>query len=142
MRADRAGAEGRGSRGADAAAVGVGAVAGLVVGASFRRGFRPGATNSAGIGLIVAAAIYPASRRSSRTGGLTAEAAALAAAAGVTGLAATRESAAARRLLAGGWVAHTLYDVLQGPSPDSRLPRWYPALCVGFDVALAAQLVR
>lgn len=114
----------------------------MVVGASIRHGFRPGATNSAGIGLIVAAAIYPASRRSSHTGGLAAEAAALAAAAGVTGLAATRGSVTARRLLAGGWAAHILYDVLQGPSPDSRLPRWYPALCVGFDVALAAQLVR
>lgn len=135
-------ARGRRRRRIDTVALGVGAAGGLAAGEAFRRRFRPGAVNGAGIGLIVAAAIYPASRRSPATGGLTAEGVTLAATVGLARLAAGHRSETARRLLAGGWVAHTLYDVLTGPSPDSRLPRWYPPLCVGFDLALAARLAR
>ncbi len=94
------------------------------------------------VGLVTAAAIYPAARRSFGTGGVFAEVAAITATTGL-GLAASRlNSTAGRQLVAAGWASHVLFDTLQGASEDSRLPGFYPALCAGYDVAYAAQLVR
>ncbi len=39
-----------------------------------------------------------------------------------------------------GWASHALFDLVQGPSNDSRLPAWYAPVCAGYDVAYAARL--
>jgi hypothetical protein len=100
------------------------------------------AVAGAGLGLVVAAAIYPAARRSLGSGGLGAELATLGATSAVAGTALGAAPASGRRLVAVGWAAHALFDGLQGTSPDSRLPAWYPALCAGYDLAFAARLAR
>lgn len=95
-----------------------------------------------GGGLVVAALIYPAARRSVGTGGLAVEAAVVAATGALAASAARWESVTARRVLAGGWASHALFDALRGASADSRLPGWYPAVCAGYDVAVAARVAR
>ncbi|HEU0016220.1 MAG TPA: DUF6010 family protein [Longimicrobium sp.] len=48
-------------------------------------------------------------------------------------------------LLAVGWAAHVLWDVLLhlSDAPGSAYtPDWYPWLCVGFDLVIAGALVR
>jgi len=44
------------------------------------------------------------------------------------------------RLLAAGWAAHALFDATHRHSASSLLPGWYPALCAGYDLALASAL--
>jgi hypothetical protein len=94
-------------------------------------------------GLAIVAAIYPAARRRwlldrSSAGELL----------GVFGygtasVAATRRSRPrATRLLAAGWASHALFDVVHGHDEGSRLPRWYPAFCAGYDLVLCRHLVR
>ena len=95
-----------------------------------------------GAGLVSAAVIYPAARRSATSGGLAVEAAVIAATTALAGAATKLESTAARRVLGAGWASHALFDTLQGASSDSRLPRWYPAVCAGYDVAIAARVAR
>jgi hypothetical protein len=68
------------------------------------------------------------------------EAVVLAGAAALTAAAARADSATGRRLVAAGWASHALFDFLQGPSDDSRLPGWYAPVCAGYDVAYAARL--
>ena len=46
----------------------------------------------------------------------------------------------AARLTAGGWLAHAVFDYGHDRGVSSRLPQWYPALCAGFDVGVAALL--
>jgi hypothetical protein len=48
----------------------------------------------------------------------------------------------ARRVVAIGWAAHAAFDLLHEGGTDTRLPRWYPALCAGFDLVLAERLVN
>jgi hypothetical protein len=45
-------------------------------------------------------------------------------------------------LLGAGWLAHVTWDALhhRGRGP-TRVRSWYPALCIGYDVAVAAPLV-
>jgi hypothetical protein len=43
----------------------------------------------------------------------------------------------ARRLLAGGWLAHAAVDWTHQRLHGSAVPEWYPAMCLGFDVAFA-----
>lgn len=95
-----------------------------------------------GAGLVTAALIYPAARRSASTGGVMAEVAVIAATTALAGAATRLESTTARRVLGAGWASHALFDTLTGASSDSRLPRWYPALCAGYDVAIAARVAR
>jgi hypothetical protein len=38
-----------------------------------------------------------------------------------------------------GWAAHAIFDALVGDE-HGRLPRWYPALCAGYDLAFGAAL--
>jgi len=126
----------------DLVAAGAGAAFGVGSGELTRRVGSRQALIAGALGLVTAAVIYPAARRSFGTGGVAAELGAVAATTGL-GLAASRlDSAIGRQLVAAGWAAHVLFDTLQGPSEDSRLPDWYPALCAGYDVAYAAQLVR
>ncbi|WP_344772035.1 hypothetical protein [Nocardioides panacisoli] len=94
---------------------------------------------ASGAGLVTAAAIYPLARRE-RGEGVALEGAVLAGAGLLTALAGTRPTdPRIRRTLAGAWAAHALFDLLRGPTSDSRLPGWYPAVCAGYDVAYAAR---
>jgi hypothetical protein len=45
-------------------------------------------------------------------------------------------------LLAASWLAHVIWDALhhRGRGP-TRVPSWYPALCIGYDVAVATPLL-
>lgn len=45
-------------------------------------------------------------------------------------------------LLGAGWLAHVTWDALhhRGRGP-TRVRSWYPALCIGYDVAIAAPLL-
>ena len=124
------------------AGVGVGAAAGWASGELARRMGGRAEVVGVGGGLVVAALIYPAARRSVGTGGLAVEAAVVAATGALAASATRWESATARRVLAGGWASHALFDTLRGASPDSRLPGWYPAVCAGYDVAIAARVAR
>ena len=94
-------------------------------------------------GLAVAAAIYPAARRRWRLDRRTAGEVL-----GVIGygtaslLAARRPRPRANRLLAAGWASHALFDAAHGHDETSRLPRWYPALCAGYDLVICGHLAR
>ena len=35
-----------------------------------------------------------------------------------------------------GWLGHVLWDVVLHRPPEAWVPEWYPALCLGFDVAV------
>ena len=133
-------AQARRVKAGDLLGLGAGVVGGLGFGVLIRGSGRRVEVGGAGAGLVAAALIYPAARRSFRTSGLATEVGILVAAGGLTWVAANLDPAAGRRLVAGGWAAHALFDMLRGPSPDSRLPAWYPAMCAGYDVALAATL--
>lgn len=124
------------------AGVGAGAVLGAAVGGlTARRPEGQGAVLS-GVGLVTAAAIYPLSRREGGAG-LGMEVAVLAAAAGLLAATSLRpEWKPARRVLAAGWAAHAAFDFGRGRTGDSRLPRWYPAVCAGYDFAYAARTAR
>lgn len=44
-------------------------------------------------------------------------------------------------LLAVGWAAHVLWDVLlHSPETTPFVPFWYPAACIGFDLVLAGYI--
>lgn len=47
-----------------------------------------------------------------------------------------------RRMLAAAWLSHAAFDVTHRRNTSSRLPRWYPAFCAGFDTVVAAELLR
>jgi hypothetical protein len=87
--------------------------------------------------LPVAAAIYPVARRGSRRshagrieiGALGAYAAFAAAA---------RDD----RVLAAGWASHAIFDAVHHGGDDSLIPDWYPAVCAGYDLAVAGVLLR
>jgi hypothetical protein len=124
-----------------------GALAGAGLGAlSVRRAHRLPAEQRVTLyaaGLAIVAAIYPAARRRwrldrSSAGELL----------GVVGystasvLATRRARPLATRLLAAGWASHALFDVAHGHDEGSRLPRWYPALCAGYDLVVCGDLAR
>ena len=96
----------------------------------------------AGAGLVIAAAIYPAARSGWKPGGAVyRELGGLAAFGALSVAGARRTSAAGSLLLAGGWLAHAVFDVQHDSGPDSRIPSWYPAFCAGYDVGMAAALI-
>jgi hypothetical protein len=104
------------------------------------------------VGLITAAAIYPAARRRQWIGlASVRELAGVAVAGGVTAASAKAPSrssgplsgdAGRRAVIAAGWVAHAAFDHYHHAGSGGRLPRWYPALCAGYDIAFAAMLLR
>ena len=57
----------------------------------------------------------------------------------LTALAIQRDSPG---LLGAGWLAHVTWDALhhRGRGP-TRVRSWYPALCIGYDVAVAVPLL-
>jgi hypothetical protein len=93
-------------------------------------------------GLIVAAAIYPLARRERRPGAaLTREIAGLVASGAILAAAARATPTQARNVVAAGWAAHALFDAVHDSGHDSLIPNWYPAMCAGYDLAIAARLV-
>ena len=130
-------------RAVDVVAVAVGAASGLAVENAARRWFPNVRTNLGAAGLVTAAAVYPATRRGSRISLASArEVASVAAATSLVGKAHQRGDLTARSLIAAGWAAHALFDARHQLGPGGRLPRWYPALCAGYDLAFAAALLR
>jgi hypothetical protein len=126
----------------DAAALVVGAAAGYGADAAAARVAARLRTVGAAAGLVTAAAVYPlARRRLTADTAMTREVATLAATGAVAALARTLAPSRARALLAAAWAAHALFDVTHSSSGDSRLPRWYPAMCAGYDLALAGRLI-
>jgi hypothetical protein len=93
------------------------------------------------LGLLGAAAIYPAAHDwRDHAGGSTYELAGLAGF-GAVGLHGWRRGPSAARVVAAGWAAHMLFDARFGHGPTTRLPAWYPALCAGYDLAIAGFLL-
>ena len=96
----------------------------------------------AATGLLIAAAIYPAARSGWKPdGAVYRELGGLAAFGALSVAAARRSGTAGSLLLAGGWLAHAAFDVHHETGPDSRIPSWYPGLCAGYDVGVAAALI-
>jgi hypothetical protein len=94
-------------------------------------------------GLVTAAAVYPAARQHGWVSLASArELASVAAAAGLASRAHGRGGTTARAMIAAGWAAHALFDAKHDAGSGGRLPRWYPALCAGYDLAFAAALLR
>lgn len=94
-------------------------------------------------GPAIAAAIYPAARRRWRLDRSSAGELLGVIGYGTASVAATRHSRPrATRLLAAGWASHALFDAAHGHDDGSRLPRWYPAFCAGYDLALCRHLAR
>ena len=106
-----------------------------------RRADGRGGVVAAGLGLVGAALIYPAARRELGPG-LGVEGGVLLATAALTAAASRADSRTGRRTVAAGWAAHAVFDFVQGPSHDSRLPAWYAPLCAGYDLAYAVRFVR
>jgi hypothetical protein len=97
----------------------------------------------AALGLVGAALVYPAAQASpSGKGERRHEWASVAAAAALVAASFRAPDPAARYTLALGWTAHAGFDMRHKAGPESRLPRWYPALCAGYDVAVARALLR
>ena len=93
-------------------------------------------------GLISAAAIYPLARRRRPLGvPLLRELAGVAAAGAVASTAARTTTRRGRTLVAAGWAAHVAFDALHDGGDDSLIPDWYPAMCAGYDLAVAGRLL-
>ena len=94
-------------------------------------------------GLATAAAVYPVAR-SERPASVPVarELLALLGFGAVSAVAAREASGRGARLAAAGWLGHAVFDLVHHAGPHSRLPGWYPAFCAGYDVAVAATLLR
>ncbi len=93
-------------------------------------------------GLVVAAAIYPVARRNRRLGApLAREIAGLVASGAIITTAAQSTPTKARNVVAAGWAAHAMFDMVHDGGRDSLIPSWYPAMCAGYDLAVAGRLV-
>jgi hypothetical protein len=95
----------------------------------------------AAVGLVAAALVYPMAR--CRPGLDRSEAWTVLSACAIAAMSVGFPERSARSLLGVGWMSHALFDLAFGHGSSTwRLPRWYPALCAGFDVAYGAQLLR
>lgn len=93
-------------------------------------------------GLVAAAAIYPLARRQRQPSApLAREIAALVAAGALASLAARETPTKARNVVAVGWAAHAVFDMVHDDGEGSLIPSWYPAMCAGYDLAVAGRLV-
>jgi len=130
-------------RAVDVVAVAAGAASAIAVENLTRKLWPNARTELGAVGLVTAAAIYPAARSGSRVSLASArEVAGVAAATTVVAKARSRGGMTARALIAAGWAAHAVFDAQHNAGPGGRLPRWYPALCAGYDIAFAASLLR
>jgi hypothetical protein len=92
-------------------------------------------------GLVAAAAIYPLARRKRSMGApLVREIAGLVASGMVLSAAARATPKQARNVVAAGWAAHAAFDLVHDSGSDSLIPGWYPAMCAGYDLAVAGRL--
>ena len=95
------------------------------------------------VGLPGAAAVYPLARSNrDASAHVVREGLALIGFAALTAVAARNEASLGARLLAAGWVGHAVFDLVHDGGPHSRIPPWYPALCAGYDVGVAARLLQ
>jgi hypothetical protein len=93
-------------------------------------------------GLVVAAAIYPIARRNRKLGApMAREIAGLVASGAIVTTAAQSTHKKARNVVATGWAAHAVFDMVHDGGGDSLIPSWYPAMCAGYDLAVAGRLV-
>jgi hypothetical protein len=93
-------------------------------------------------GLVAAAAIYPLARRKRSMGApLAREIAGLVASGAILSAAARATPKQARNVVAAGWAAHAAFDLVHDSGSDSLIPSWYPAMCAGYDLAVAGRLV-
>ena len=93
-------------------------------------------------GLVVAAAIYPIARRNRKLGApMAREIAGLVASGALVSVAAQSTPKKARNVVAAGWAAHAVFDMVHDGGRDSLVPSWYPAMCAGYDLAVAGRLV-
>lgn len=94
-------------------------------------------------GLTSAAAIYPLARRRWQVDAAVArEVLGMAAYTAVSVTAGRAASPVGARVAAAGWASHALFDLAHRHSEGSRLPDWYPAVCAGYDLVVAAHLAR
>jgi hypothetical protein len=90
-----------------------------------------------------AAAVYPALRSGEFLGSAGVRELAALGGYGALGVAAVRTGTpTAARVVAGAWASHALFDRVHQTGSHSRIPEWYPALCAGYDLALAALIWR
>lgn len=95
----------------------------------------------AAAGLVVAALVYPMARR--KPGLDASEAWTVLSACVIAAVSVGCPERTARPLLGVGWMCHAIFDLAFGHGSSTwRLPRWYPALCAGFDIAYGARLLR
>lgn len=96
-----------------------------------------------GVGLGVAAAVYPLARaQRRRTAPVVREMIALVVFGAVGALSARRASSTSGRVIAAGWLAHALFDLLHDAGENSWIPGWYPGFCAGYDLGVTAILLR
>lgn len=95
-----------------------------------------------GAALPVVAAVYPLFRSSpgADPDAVRREYVAVGLAGAVAAGSAFLPAGAARDAVAAGWAAHAAFDVLHAQDQTSTLPRWYPAMCAGYDLSVAALL--
>lgn len=93
-----------------------------------------------GYGLIAAAAIYVVfAAVAGDVRAVLVEIVGLGAFAGIAVIGIRRSA----NILALGWVAHVAWDVLfHSMTHSGYAPWWYPAACIGFDLAVAADVLR
>jgi hypothetical protein len=121
--------------------------AGLALASDFltRRRLPAHVVPAAAAGLVTAAVIYPAARvgRAVDADVARRERLSVMATSGVLALAAIRGSSGrVRSIVASGWLAHAAFDQVHDKGATSRLPEWYPAVCAGYDIAIAGLLLR
>lgn len=111
------------------------AIAGVVSADLIRR--TPYPARLSALGLVGVSSIYPLARK-----GLSIDDGSHLAfgAAAVAMTAVANESIPSRHLVAGGWAAHALVDLVVGRGGHSRLPDWYAPSCAAFDIAYAVRL--
>jgi hypothetical protein len=126
------------------AAVAVGAVFGVLTDAAIRARWPSSQVPMSAAILVAAAAIYPLARLG-RTGppeGSRREWVALGTAVGVFVVGRSSSDRVSFPLTAVAWVGHAVFDRVHERGEASLLPGWYPALCAGYDLGMAAMLCR
>ena len=125
------------------AAAAAGAIAGILTDVPLRRR-GPSGTRLSALILVGAAAVYPVAGgdRASNDEALRGEVSAVLGTAALAVAAWVLPDRVARSVVAAGWVLHAVFDQTHAASAATRLPPWYPALCAGYDVAMAATLAR
>ncbi|HEY2205949.1 MAG TPA: hypothetical protein VGH99_15865 [Pseudonocardia sp.] len=120
----------------------LGAVGGVASAQALRRHLPERVLPAAASALVGAAAVYPVARR--RTAGsrpeVVSELSSVAAGTAVAAFGMWRGGSTGRAIVAAGWLGHAGYDLVHHRGAGSRLPGWYPAVCAGFDVGMAAVL--